>query len=366
MTSNNKDNKPKISDLLYLLTIPQIGPGRIRRLFQVFENKEEICRAPVQKLVQVEGIDLKLAAQIKSGGDEIEAERQIKLIQKYGYRYVTVWDEEYPQLLKRIPDPPIVLFYKGKLDFSSKIALAIVGTRTPSNYGKIVTREIVNHLVKKGIVIVSGMARGIDTIAHQSALQSGGETVAVLGCGLDYCYPPENRRLYDSIPQQGALVSEYFCGIKPDAVNFPRRNRIISGLSKGTLVIEAGGRSGALITAFYALNHNREVFAIPGNITNPKSTGTNRLIKQGAKLVQNVDDILEELGGFSAEQIPQEKPIPKNLSEWERKLLSCLSHEPKHIDQLVKELKEPPGTSLLTLELMGLVQQLVGKMFIRV
>jgi len=193
MTSNNKDNKPKISDLLYLLTIPQIGPGRIRRLFQVFENKEEICRAPVQKLVQVEGIDLKLAAQIKSGGDEIEAERQIKLIQKYGYRYVTVWDEEYPQLLKRIPDPPIVLFYKGKLDFSSKIALAIVGTRTPSNYGKIVTREIVNHLVKKGIVIVSGMARGIDTIAHQSALQSGGETVPLAHV---QCSEDDSREVY--------------------------------------------------------------------------------------------------------------------------------------------------------------------------
>ncbi len=243
-----------------------------------------------------------------------------------------------------------------------------MGTRTPSHYGKVVTGELVRELVAKNITIVSGLARGIDSIAHQMAIQNGGETLAVLGCGIDQCYPPENRELFQKITQHGAVISEYFWGTGPDAVNFPKRNRIISGLSLGTVVIEAGERSGALITAYYALNQNREVFAIPGNINNPKSYGCNSLIKQGAKLVQSVEDILEEIGQLSNASPPPPKAVPNHLRPMEKRILENLNSDPKHIDRLVLELKEAPSAilaGLLTLELLGLVQQLPGKMFVR-
>jgi DNA processing protein len=360
---------PKLYDLLYLLTIPNIGPGRIRRLLQVFNNKEEILKAPVQKIVQVEGFDLKLASQIKNGGDQKTAENQLELIEKLEVKYITIWDKNYPELLKRISDPPAVLFYYGNFPDNNQKTISVVGTRTPSHYGKIVTEEIVRELVNHGYVIISGMARGIDTIAHSTAIKNSGGTQAVLGCGIEYCYPPENKKLYQDIIQQGAVISEFFIGTGPDAPNFPKRNRIISGLSLGTLVVEAGDHSGALISALFALNQNREVFAVPGNINSPKSKGTNHLIKQGAKLIQSVDDILEELGDKISSLPKQSKQIPSNLPILDKKILDGLSHEPKHIDQLVLELKESPSTilaSLLTLELMGLVQQLAGKMFIRI
>ena len=363
-----ENHSPQIFDLLYLLTIPNIGPGRIRRLFQVFRSLSEIQKAPAQKLVQVEGIDFKLAARIKSGGDLTAAEDQLRRIEKQKINYVTIWDKDYPPLLKRISDPPVVLFYRGKPEVAQNPAVAVVGTRTPSSYGKTITSRLVRELVAAGITIVSGMARGIDAIAHTTALQSAGSTIAVFGCGLDYCYPAENRKLYDTIPGQGILFSEYFLGTGPDATNFPRRNRIISGLSQGTLVVEAGERSGALITAYYALNQNREVFAVPGNINNPKCRGTNHLIKQGAKLVQNVNDILEEIEGGVSGKKPGPRPVPENLSELEKKIIASLSSEPTHIDRLVMELKETPATilsGLLTLELLGLIQQLPGKMFVR-
>ncbi len=363
-----EDHKPHILDLIYLLTIPNIGPGRIRRLLQVFHSKDEILKAPLQKLVRVDGIDFKLAAQLKKGGDAAEAEKQVHLIEKFQVQYLTIWDRDYPASLKQISDPPVILFYKGTVSEEHRQAIAIVGTRTPSSYGKVVTTEIVRELTARNITIVSGMARGIDAVAHHTALRNEGQTIAVLGCGIDRCYPPENRPLYTDIPNHGAIFSEYLIGTGPDATNFPKRNRIISGLSQGTLVIEAGDRSGALITAVYALNQNREVFAIPGNINSPKSRGTNTLIKQGAKLVQSVDDILEEISGWTTPDNRPPKPAPDNLSELETAILSKLSNEPKHIDRLVMELKESPAiilSGLLNLELLGLVQQLSGKMFIR-
>ncbi len=367
--SEERTEAPQLADLLYLLTIPQIGPGRIRRLFQVFSSLEEILKAPVQRLVNVDGIDYKLAAQIKSGGEAGLVDKQLELIEKKNIRYVTIWDRDYPEKLKWISDPPALLFYRGKLDARHDQALAVVGTRTPSSYGKVVATELVRQLVAAGLTIVSGMARGIDAIAHQVAIREGGQTVGVLGNGVDRCYPVDNRRLYQQIPEHGALFSEYFLGTGPDAANFPRRNRIISGLTLGTLVVEAGDRSGALITALYALNHNREVFAVPGNINSPQSTGANRLIKHGAKLVQKVEDILDEISGLSPKPAAAPRPVPDNLSQLEKKLLSCLSNDPKHIDRLVMEMKESPSvvlSTLLTLELLGFVQQLAGKMFVRI
>lgn len=362
------DKPPELYDLLYLLTIPNIGPGRIRKLFQIFDSVTAILRAPVQQLIRVEGIDYKLARQIKAGGDEKNAQEQCELINKYKIQYTSIWDKQYPDLLKRISDPPVVLFHKGYLTSEFDKSIAVVGTRTPSNYGKVIAQEIVKGLVMHDITIVSGLARGIDSIAHHNAIQSGGKTIAVLGCGVDRCYPPENKKLFDDIPKHGAIISEYFIGTGPDAANFPKRNRIISGLSLGTLVIEAGDRSGALISALFALNQNREVFAIPGNISSPKSRGTNKLIKQGAKLVQTVEDILEEIGEVSDKISSKPRTLPDHVGELERKIFNALSNEPKHIDRLVMELKESPASilaGLLNLELLGFVQQLVGKMFIR-
>jgi DNA processing protein len=212
------------------------------------------------------------------------------------------------------------------------------------------------------------MARGVDTVAHTAAIKRGGKTYAVLGCGVDVIYPSENRKLYEQIVENGAVISEYFLGAKPDAVNFPRRNRIISGMSLGVLVVEAGKKSGALITAEFALEQNREVFAVPGQITNHRSIGSNKLIQQGAKLVQSVEDILEEISPKLRSQRILEKPLPPDLSEADRLLLSKLSTEPRHIDQLVLELDQSPAVllgQLLRLELAGLVKQLTGKMFIR-
>ena len=362
-------NTPDLYDLLYLLTIPNIGPGRIRKLFQVFDGIEHIRKAPVQKLTRVEGIDLKIAEYIKKGGDAEVAREQIDLMRKNKIKYLLLWDKDYPALLKHISDAPVILFYRGEFKVQHQKSIAIVGTRNPSTYGRTVTTDLVRQLVGRGITIISGMARGIDSIAHQVAIRSGGETLAVLGCGVEQCYPPENRELYQEIPRHGAILSEYFVGTGPDAINFPKRNRIISGLSLGTVVIEAGERSGALITAFNALNQNREVFAIPGNISSPKSHGCNLLIKQGAKLVQNVDDILEEIGEIRSSSSQTIQTVPDNLQPLEKKILESLSNDPKHIDRLVLDLKESPSVvlaNLLTLELLGLVQQLAGKMFIRV
>jgi DNA processing protein len=369
MSQPVKNGEPDLYDLLYLLTIPNIGPGRIRRLFQVFQNAQEILKSPVQKLICLDGIDYKLASQIKRGGDANKAREQLAFIKGQKINYVTIWDKNYPSLLKRIADPPVILFYKGRIKDEGRKRIAVVGMRNPSQYGKSVTAEIVGQLVMWNISIVSGLARGIDSIAHHTAIRGGGETIAVLGCGIDKCYPPENSKLFEEIEKTGLILSEYFMGTEPDAANFPKRNRIISGLSLGTLVIEAGERSGALISALFALNQNREVFAIPGHINNPKSMGTNRLIKQGAKLVQSVEDILEELGDTFSTDFLQPKPIPKNLKPFESKVLENLSGDPKHIDRIVLDLEESPSTvlsTLLSLELLGLIQQLAGKMFVRI
>jgi len=361
--------KPTIRDILYLLTIPNIGPGRVRRLLSVFESVEEILHTPARKLIQIDGIDYKLASQLKQGGDPVEVEKQLSLIEKIKPGLLTIWDKQYPPALKKIPDPPVILFYKGKLPNEYPAAIGVVGTRTPTSYGKIVTEKLVTELIQNGITIVSGMARGIDTIAHRTAIKKSGQTFAVLGCGIDVIYPPENRPLYEEIQQHGALLSEFFLSTGPDAQNFPRRNRIISGLCQGVLVVEAGEKSGALITANYALDQNREVFAVPGNITNPKARGSNALIQQGAKLVQSVEDILTEIQGSTALKSPEERPIPPHFNNLERDILEHLTGEPKHIDRLVMELKESPAlilSSLLNLELQGFVRQLSGKMFIRI
>ena len=360
--------KPNIRDILLLLSIPGIGGGKVRQIFSIFNSADDVVRTPLKQLTRIDGIDTKTAQLLKSGGDERLVDQQLTQLEKEHARCVTIWDEQFPALLKKTAAPPVVLFYLGELPEIWSPMIGIVGTRMPTQYGRTVTEKLTAGLAEKGIDVVSGLARGIDTVAHTTAIQRGGRTFAVLGCGVDVIYPPENRRLHEQIQQNGAILSEYFIGAKPDAVNFPRRNRIISGMCLGILVVEAGAKSGALITANFALEQNREVFAVPGSIISQRSIGPNRLIQQGAKLVLDLDDILEEIAPKLVAREMQEKPLPPDLSDADKSLLIRLSNEPCHIDQLVLELDQSPAVllgQLLRLELTGLVKQLSGKMFIR-
>ena len=354
-----------VAELLSLCTIPRVGSQRIRNLISRFHTPENICRASVRQLVEVEGIDQLLALKIKQGGNSAFVRAQLRKAHECGAKILTYWDQDYPQLLKQSGDPPLFLYTRGPIENLNAVCIAIVGTRAPSTYGKLMADRFARALATENIVVVSGLARGVDTIAHRAALQAGGKTVAVLGSGVDQIYPEENTRLAEDIAAHGVILSEFFMGAKPDAPHFPRRNRIISGLSKGTVVIEAGKKSGALITADFALEQNRDVFALPGNINNPNSFGCNYLIQQGAKLVTSVDDIMDEVGHSST---PKSTVPPPNLSSTEAKVYNMLSHEPKHIDAIALNCQLPVSKTLgilLTLELKNIVQQLSGKNFIR-
>ena len=354
--------------LLQLCSIPKIGSQRIRRLLQYFGAPDKVLSASVRQLVQVGGIDQSLAAQIRKGGDPKFVSMQIQRMERANTSIISYWDESYPVRLKKIADPPIILFLKGKRDVLGNQCIAIVGTRIPSTFGRIMTERLTSELVNKNAAIVSGLARGVDTVAHKAVVQMGGATIAVLGSGVDQIYPAENKGLSDKICEQGAVISEFPMGAKPDAPHFPRRNRIISGLSLGTVVVEAGEKSGALITADFALEQNREVFAVPGNANSPKSIGCNKLIQQGAKLVLNADDIIQELEGQLDFFAAAERKQNITLSGLERTVFDILSpNEPKHIDKIAAECKTPTSKVLgvlLALELRGIVKQLVGKNFV--
>jgi len=363
---NHKD----LSALLQLLAVPRIGPARLRALVGHFRSPAAVLAAPVPALCRVEGIERTLAENIHQADNAGVAQQQIELAAKHGCRLVSFWEAEFPDILKKIYDPPALLFVKGELHPADESALAVVGTRAPTEYGKLATEHFVAALSERRFTIVSGLARGIDTAAHQTALKSGGRTIAVLGSGLDNIYPPENRRLAQEISQQGAVISEYFFGAKPDAANFPRRNRLISGLASGTLVIEAGDASGALITAQNALEQGREVFALPGSIFSPKSRGPHRLIQDGAKLIMSVEDIFAELPR-QLEMFDHAPPPPPAvaLPESEQKVLAQLSHEPRHVDVLARQTGLPTSqllALLLDLEFKNLVKQLPGTLFIKI
>ncbi|MFQ5649221.1 MAG: DNA-processing protein DprA [bacterium] len=361
----------ELKALLRLSAVPGIGPNRIRSLVGHLKSAVRVLNASRTELTQVEGIDTKTAESILRSDGLTFADEQLRRMEKCGAHVVTFWDKEYPELLKRIYDPPAFLFVRGEFKSEDKYAIAVVGTRQPTNYGRIVAEKLTQELSQSGLTIVSGLAYGIDTNAHANALNNGGRTIAVLGSGVDNIYPAENTRLAEKIANGGAVISEYPMGAEPDRSNFPRRNRIICGLSLGVLIIEAGSKSGALITAMNALDQNREVFAVPGNIDSPKSIGTNDLIKQGAKCVMCVDDIIEELS-------VQLQPIlengthdrePTHLTEGEKTIFEHLSHEPLHVDDIAK--RSGLSTSkvlslLLTLELKNVVRQLAGKMFVKI
>jgi DNA processing protein len=355
-------------NLFKLYSVPGIGPGKLRLLLSKFGSPKNVFSAPLKYLMQIPGIDKKSAERIKWEFDEQFAKDQIRFLKSDTYQVQTFWQDTYPALLKRIYDPPAFLFMRGSYTEEDAKAFAIVGTRNPTLYGQQMTRKLTKELTAYGLTIVSGLARGVDTIAHQTAIQNGSRTIAVLGSGLDYIYPRENRGVAERITSQGAVYSEYPFGTLPDSGNFPRRNRIISGLSLGVLIVEAGIKSGALITAFEALEQNRAVFAVPGPINSEKSAGTNQLLKEGATLVQTVDDILNELelplarGRVSGEQRDPE------LANSEKKIYNLLSDEPIHIDRLAQLSQKSPAevlSLLLKLELMGYSKQMAGKLFIR-
>ncbi len=297
--------------------------------------------------------------------------------EKNGIKITSYLDEEYPSNLRNIYDMPVILYYKGNLSKDDAYSLSVVGTRFPTEYGRNVCRKLVEELSSSRIPIISGMARGIDSLAHKTALENGNITYAVLGCGIDVIYPPENKKLYNQIAERGAVISEFELGTGPDKVNFPRRNRVISGISIGTMIVETGKRGGSLITAEFALDQNKEVFAVPGYIYSKQSEGCNNLIKKGqAKLVDTVEDIFLELNyklyGFLKKEMVNLKEKENSAIElniFEQSIIDVLSYEPKHID----EINLLTGFSisdclvnLLSLEFKGLIKQIPGKYFIRI
>lgn len=360
----------ELEALIALLQVPGIGSARVRALVSHFKSVHAVVEAPLPALCEVPGIDRTLASAIKESEAREFALRQIDRAQHRDCTLLTFWDDGYPALLKKTNDPPVLLYVKGRLQKIDQNAVAVVGTRSPTQYGKMATEKLVAEMVARGITIVSGLARGVDTTAHQTVVRNGGRTLAVLGSGLDVVYPAENHNLLEEITRAGAVISEFPLGTKPDAVNFPRRNRIISGLSLGVIVIEAGRESGALITANFALDQNREVFAVPGSIFSPKSAGPHQLLKEGAKLIQNADDVLEELNSQLELFSPQEiaSPLALDLQGESRNVYDHISHEPSHIDALNRKLALPAAqlmSILLDLELRGIIKQLPGKFFVR-
>ena len=359
-------------DIFYWLAlslVPGVGSILIKRLLDRFKTPEAIFRAPMKELLKIEGLGVKVAGEIQKGPLEKVVRRELSLLKEVGGKIITLKDDDYPKRLKDIYDPPALLYVRGELRSEDELAIAIVGSRKTSPYGRWFTEKIGQDLAHHRVTVVSGMARGIDSVAHKGALQGGGRTIAVLGCGVDVIYPSENRNLFYQIIEQGAVLSEFPMGSPPEGGHFPRRNRIISGLSIGVVIVQASAESGSLITAGYALEQGREVFAVPGNVGAEGSRGTNRLIKEGAKLVDSTEDILEEiLPQWKREQgaTPTlETPVP-DLSGEEKVLYYLLGDTPLHIDAIIREAQLDPGrvsSLLLNLELKGLICQWPGKCF---
>lgn len=342
--------------------IAGIGRVRMSRLKECFGSLQGAWNASEAMLKQA-GLDTRSVDTLMAVRPRLSLDTEMDKLKRLGVKVIICDDPAYPPALKEIHDYPPVLYVRGSLPLPDEPCLAVVGTRRPTIYGRQVTEEIVADLARSQITIVSGLARGIDSVAHRAALDAGGKTVAVFASGLDIIYPSENAKLAQAIIEHGALLSEHPSGTKPKPESFPLRNRIMSGLSLGVLVVEAGERSGALITAHQALEQNREVFAVPGSILSPASRGTNQLIQEGAKLVRNCDDILQELNLTSAvRQTAIDEFCP--LDEAESAILKHLSSEPNHIDEICRGsgLTMPQVSSTLAmLELKGIARQ-VGNM----
>jgi len=338
--------------------IPGIGKVKFSQIEKYFGSLEKAWQSGKGDLIQA-GLDSHTIKSIETWRPRIDPDAEMEKLEKSGVKALTYHDAAYPARLKEIYDYPPLIYVRGSLTGQDEWCVSVVGTRRSTVYGRQVTEEMVEGLVRNKITVVSGLARGIDTVAHRRALEAGGRTIAIFACGLDTVYPAENTALARSIVSNGALISEYPLGARPRPDNFPRRNRIMSGMSLGVLVIEADEDSGAMITARMALEQNREVFAIPGSIFSPVSRGTNRLIQEGAKLVRTCTDILEELNlTASVYQIEMKEIIP--ASEIEALLLKHLSSEPIHIDEICRGSGLPIATvssTLAIMELKGSVKQ---------
>lgn len=341
----------------------------LSNLLEYFKTPEKAWEAHSRDLKKVKGITMAQVAKIKSRRDAIDIDAEIDRLKQLGIGMITLDDHCYPELLRQIFDPPPVLFYGGELIkvLSHSITIAIVGARQATTYGRMIAEELGSGLSRHGVTVVSGVARGIDSAAHRGALREQGSTVGVLGCGLDVVYPPENESLYAEIAAKGSLVTEYVPGTYPAAQNFPARNRIISGLCEGVVVVEASEKSGALITADFALEQGREVFAVPGSIRSNLSKGCHKLIRQGACLVESVEDILHELGLMV--KAPEIDTIATELSENEKLILRHIGWEPRHIDEVTRDSRlgvSQVSSLLMVLELKGFLRQDSGKRYLRV
>ena len=344
--------------------VPGIGARRFARLLQHFDSIGEAWLAGESQLAQA-GLEQRVRRRLLALRRELDLERELDKVRACGATLLTLLDDDYPQPLRNLADQPLALYVKGELLPADGNALAMVGTRKANAYGRDVAGRLAQDLATQHITVVSGLAHGVDAAAHRGALKAGGRTLAVLGCGVDVAYPANHRQLAWEISEQGALLSEYPPGSKPDGRNFPRRNRIISGLALGVLVVQAPEASGAIITANSAAEQGREVFAVPGNIHDPVNAGCHRLIQDGAKLVTSIGDILEELNlawtrvetAATAQRV-----VPAN--ETEANLLARLGADPTHIDDLARECRLPVAnvsSTLTLLELRGLARK-VGPM----
>ena len=344
-----------------------IGAARLRALLAYFGDAATAWQASPQAL-KAAGLNPKLAEAFLRVRAGVSLDQVWDQIQAQGISVLTWDDPGYPRRLKEIDQPPPVLYVRGALLPEDEWAVAIVGTRRVTPYGRQVSEEVAGMLARNGVSVVSGLARGVDAVAHQAALSAGGRTIAVLGSGVDRIYPPEHRRLAERIMERGALVSDYAPGTPPEGVNFPPRNRIISGLSLAVIVVEAGERSGALITAGFAADQGREVFAVPGNIRAPQSVGTNRLIQQGARPLLDHREVLEALDlTLVSQHRAARTALPAD--EVEAQLLAVLSQEPLHVDEIRNQTEMPiekVTATLALMELKGMVRQVGGMQYITV
>lgn len=348
----------------------ELSPKAAGALLERFGSPEAVFAASEAELESVERLSPKAKEKIL-GPVPAGIERDLQTIEQTGISVLPIHSPDYPQSLSAIYDPPVVLYVKGNLRESDKMAVAIVGSRRASEYGKSVASRIAEDLAGRGLTVVSGGARGIDTEAHKGALKAGGRTIAFLGCGLDVVYPAENKKLFEAMCERGAVVSEFPLGATPEPWRFPPRNRLISGMSLGVLVCQSPKASGALITASYAAEQGKDVYAVPGNIDDERNSGSHKLIQDGALLVQDATDILRELGIDSDEEDqPKQMLLPiESLNEQERNIASLLSLEPMPIDQIIEKtgISAPMVSGTLTiLEMKNVIKRVPGNAYVRV
>lgn len=349
--------------------VPGVGPVRLRRLLEVFETPEQVLTAREAQLRMVDGVGAEVASAISHWQEKVDLSAELARIRDFGAQVITQESPEYPRMLREISNPPIVLYIWGELTDRDQHAIGVVGSRQTSHYGLECAKKLSYQLAYAGLTVISGLARGIDTAAHQGALAAQGRTVAVIGSGLMDLYPPENQALAEKITSSGAVISEFPMTFPPSTQTFPYRNRIVAGWGSGTLVVEAGLKSGALITATQALEHGRSVYAVPGQIDRPTSAGSNRLIQQGAKLVTGAADILDDLQILFREAPKTSTPVNiANLSTEEQSILASVDSAETPIDLIVTKSGLPMAkvaSTLLALEMKRLVKQLPGQQFVK-